>query len=93
MAGLVQYQDEGPSRLSRGGILSIYYIHSSIKLPKKQGGTDELSNLTYICPNCHRIVHTNPKLLKNELVSFEEQSHKLNIDWKDYYYYKSTVDN
>lgn len=30
-------------------------------IPKKKGGTDEHSNLTYLCPNCHREVHAGVK--------------------------------
>lgn len=26
-------------------------------LPKAKGGSDHPTNLTYICPNCHRLAH------------------------------------
>ena len=32
-------------------------------LPKAKGGSDHPTNLTYICPNCHRLAHTGK--LKN----------------------------
>lgn len=30
-------------------------------VPVKDGGADDISNLTVLCPNCHRVVHNNPK--------------------------------
>ena len=39
-------------------------------------------NLCYLCPNCHRLVHTN-RIKKEELVSILEQIGDL---WKEYYY-------
>ena len=26
-------------------------------IPREEGGTDDLDNLIYVCPNCHRILH------------------------------------
>ena len=26
-------------------------------IPQEEGGTDDLDNLIYVCPNCHRILH------------------------------------
>ncbi len=28
-------------------------------VPRAKGGSDHPSNLTYICPNCHRLAHFN----------------------------------
>lgn len=57
-------------------------------LPKKLGGTNDMSNLTYICPNCHRVAHSNPSLLSNELISLEKYFLDNDIDWKSVYYTK-----
>lgn len=51
------------------------------------GGLDEMSNLTYICPNRHRIAHTDKSLLRG-LISIKQQLNELNINWKDFYYIK-----
>ena len=64
----------------------IWDIHHII--PRCKGGTNEISNLTYICPNCHRIAHTDILKLPNKLKSLEQQINELGIDWKDYYYVK-----
>lgn len=53
-------------------------------IPKKNGGTDDMDNLIYICPNCHRICHTTNKYpieyLKSLTISI------LYKDWKDFYH-------
>lgn len=54
--------------------------------PRKEGGSDCMDNLTYICPNCHRIAHTNLSLLVKPLISIEQQLETCGKDWKDYYY-------
>ena len=51
---------------------------------KKYGGTDELSNLIIVCPNCHRIIHTTNKYNKDFL--FNLSIDKTFSDWKDFYY-------
>ena len=51
----------------KGVVWDVHHI-----TPKKFGGTDDMNNLTYICPNCHRIAHTDINLLSNKLVSLEE---------------------
>ena len=66
-----------------GVVLDLHHI-----VPKKQGGTNDLTNLTYICPNCHRLAHTNISLLQKPLISFYDYLQKNNIDWKSYYYIK-----
>lgn len=66
-----------------GVSLDIHHI-----IPKSDGGLDDMSNLTYICPNCHRIAHTDKSLLKRDLISIEQQLDELNINWKDFYYIK-----
>ena len=64
-----------------GVILDIHHIK-----PRAKGGTDDMSNLTYICPNCHRVAHTDTSLLTKPLVSIEEQLKNANKNWQDYYY-------
>jgi hypothetical protein len=54
-------------------------------VPKKQGGTDDNSNLAYICPNCHRLVHSN-KIDSTSLISLDEH---IGDRWKEYYYVKN----
>lgn len=49
-------------------------------IPKSEGGTDDSENLTYICPNCHRLAHEN-KLL--EFVSIKD---KIGEKWRDFYF-------
>jgi 5-methylcytosine-specific restriction endonuclease McrA len=39
-------------------------------IPKSKNGTDEHNNLTYICPNCHRLAHSGK--IQN-YVSLQEQ--------------------
>ena len=57
--------------------LDIHHI-----IPQCNNGSDELDNLTYLCPNCHRLAHGG--VLEN-FVSLESQ---MGEKWKDYYYAK-----
>lgn len=41
------------------------------------------NNISLLCPNCHRLVHTG-KIKKEELVSLLQQ---IGDKWKDYYYW------
>lgn len=66
-----------------GVSLDIHHI-----LPRQLGGSDDMSNLTYICPNCHRIAHTNSFLLSRPLISIVQQLESLGLDWKEFYYVK-----
>ena len=53
-------------------------------IPRKEGGTDDNNNLTHICPNCHRLAHSN--IIKSEnLISMYDY---LGDSWKDYYFTK-----
>ena len=65
----------------KGIMFDIHHI-----IPKSKGGTNDMSNLTYICPNCHRIAHTDLNLLTKPLISLEQQLKECGKDWKDYYY-------
>jgi 5-methylcytosine-specific restriction endonuclease McrA len=53
-------------------------------IPKKVGGSDEHTNLTYLCPNCHRTVHSG-KIDSTELKTIQEQ---IGDTWKDVVFYK-----
>lgn len=55
-------------------------------VPRKLNGTDDMTNIAYICPNCHRIAHTDTSLLERELVSVEDQLKSCNKNWLDFYY-------
>lgn len=66
-----------------GVVWDIHHI-----LPKHLGGSDAATNLTYICPNCHRICHTDEALLPRKLISLTEFFEERQIDWKDYYFAK-----
>lgn len=57
--------------------------------PKHLGGSDTVDNLTYICPNCHRICHTDSNLLLNDLVSLDKFLDAKDLDWRDYYFVKN----
>jgi uncharacterized protein with PIN domain len=52
---------------------------------KKNGGTDEHTNLTYVCPNCHRLIH-NGNIEKEKIVNLYDY---IGDSWKDYYYVKN----
>lgn len=65
----------------KGVMFDIHHIS-----PKSKGGTNNMDNLAYICPNCHRIAHTDSSLLVKPLVSLEQQLKERGKDWKDYYY-------
>lgn len=45
-------------------------------VPASKGGTDENSNLTYLCPNCHRLAH------RGKLTVFPTLEEKLGDSWK-----------
>jgi 5-methylcytosine-specific restriction endonuclease McrA len=48
----------------------------------REGGDSNHENLTYICPNCHRLVHSK-KIDKSDLVSLAES---VGDKWKKHYY-------
>jgi hypothetical protein len=48
-------------------------------IPKSKGGTNDHTNLTVLCPNCHRLAHDN-KITK--FVSLEEH---VGNRWREYY--------
>lgn len=57
-------------------------------IPKKEGGTDDISNLIIVCPNCHRVLHT----IKNRyFIDFLLSKNIFNTfnNWKDFYHMKN----
>ena len=57
-------------------------IHHIIE--KCNGGTDDVSNLIIVCPNHHRIIHTN-KCYSIEYLQNLSIKNTFN-NWKDYYH-------
>ncbi len=55
-------------------------IHHIVE--KKNGGSDSHKNLSYLCPNCHRCVHSDI-IDSDELITLEEY---IGDEWKHYYY-------
>lgn len=51
-------------------------------IPRGQGGSDDHSNLAYLCPNCHRLAHKG-KLSQEDLIRLDQY---IGDEWKDYYY-------
>lgn len=49
-------------------------------LPVSKGGTNDNSNLTYLCPNCHRLAHNN------KLNSFISIKDKIGEEWRKHYF-------
>lgn len=64
-----------------GIVLDFHHI-----IRRADKGSNELNNLTYICPNCHRIAHNDPSKLKKPLISIEEYLKARNLDWRSFYY-------
>lgn len=57
-------------------------IHHIIE--RKNGGNNEHENLTYLCPNCHRLVH-NKIIKKEELINLVDY---IGDEWKAFYFTK-----
>jgi 5-methylcytosine-specific restriction endonuclease McrA len=62
-----------------GVVCDIHHI-----VERKNGGGDDHTNLTYICPNCHRLVHSG-KIKSNNLITIHDY---IGDSWKQYYYVK-----
>ena len=64
-------------------------------IPKSKGGSNDDSNLIIVCPNCHRIIHSN-KIYDESFLNTINVA-KLYPNWKDGYnmpnYIKHGVDN
>lgn len=48
-------------------------------IPKSKGGTDSYDNLTWLCPNCHRLAH------RNKLLSFITFKNQIGDFWKEFF--------
>lgn len=48
-------------------------------IPKSKGGTNDHTNITVLCPNCHRLAHDN------KIVNFISLEEHVGDRWKDYY--------
>ena len=53
-------------------------------IPRKEGGSDESTNLIVVCPNCHRILHTIKNRFPLDLLISKSIFYTFK-DWKDYY--------
>lgn len=53
-------------------------------IPKKNGGADDNDNLIIVCPNCHRVIHSNKKYSEEYLRS-KNIVNTFN-NWKDFYH-------
>lgn len=53
-------------------------------IPRKNGGNDDMENLIYICPNCHRLCHTTDKFTE-EFLKEHSIANKYR-DWKNFYH-------
>lgn len=58
-------------------------IHHIVE--RKNGGSNNHENLSYVCPNCHRMIHSG-KIKKEELINFADF---IGDEWKKYYYIKN----
>ena len=57
-------------------------------IPQSKGGTHDHSNLTYLCPNCHRKVHNN------QVVEYKTLQEQVGDRWLDFYFpEKAGIDN
>lgn len=65
----------------KGIVLDFHHI-----IHRADDGTNDLNNLTYICPNCHRIAHNDETKLVKPLVSIEQYLKDNNLDWTSFYY-------
>jgi 5-methylcytosine-specific restriction endonuclease McrA len=49
-------------------------------IPSSKGGSDNNENLTYLCPNCHRLAH------ENKLTTFVSLKERIGEEWRKYYF-------
>jgi len=59
------------------GVGDLHHING-----KKIKNPNNHKNLSYVCPNCHRLVHEG-KIKKEQLISFFDQ---IGDNWKKYYF-------
>lgn len=63
----------------KGVSLDLHHI-----IERKNGGNNMHTNLSYLCPNCHRCVHSDI-IKKNDLITLDLY---IGNKWKDFYYIK-----
>ena len=51
------YYDSLPQSCSRCGATSNLHLHHIV--PRSRGGSDAIENMTYLCADCHRLLHGN----------------------------------
>jgi hypothetical protein len=49
------------------------------------GGTNEMTNLIYVCPNCHRQIHQQGDNFKTRIELFKTSLEKTLPNWLDFY--------
>lgn len=49
-------------------------------LPVSKGGSNDNNNLTYICPNCHRLAH------EYKITEFTSVKEKIDEEWRKFYF-------
>ena len=49
-------------------------------IPRSKGGNNTDENLTILCPNCHRLAHTN------KLTKFKSVKEQFGEIWRKHYY-------
>ena len=49
-------------------------------IPRSKGGTDNNDNLTYLCPNCHRLAH------EGKLTTFTSVKERIGEEWRKFYF-------
>jgi len=64
-----------------GVVLDTHHIQA-----RAAQGSDDLSNITYICPNCHRLLHTACTKSSIQTISLADYFKDQHINWLDYYY-------
>lgn len=55
-------------------------------IPKSEGGSDDMSNLTYVCPNCHRMLHAGV-IEESKIIPLSDY---IGDSWKEFYNIKDT---
>ncbi len=53
--------------------------------PKAKGGSNDPSNLTVLCPNCHRIAHS-----KKKTSGFPTIEERIGESWREFYFVEGT---
>lgn len=53
-------------------------------IPRSKGGTDDHTNLTILCPNCHRVAH------EKKQTNFKSIEEVVGDKWKEFYYTNGT---